>query len=225
MRLLIWNLYHGRSRPPAGRSLLNEYAARIAAWEWDVALLQEVPPWWPPQLAQAAGARDYSVLTSRNSGLAVRRAVAGRNPDLLKANGGGANAILVRRDREVLEHRRQRLTWIPERRCAHGVRLADGWVVNLHASVRPRVQIPRDVERAARAASSWAGDAPVLLGGDFNVRDPRAAGFTRLAGSWVDHLLARGWLLDRPLRVLDAGALSDHKPLEVAVRRADSPLA
>ena len=55
MRALTWNLYHGRSPEPAGRSLLNEFAAHLAGWEWDVALLQEVPPWWPPLLAAAAG--------------------------------------------------------------------------------------------------------------------------------------------------------------------------
>ena len=54
---LTWNLYHGRSPKPVGRSLANEFAAALAGWEWDVALLQEVPPWWPPHLAAAAGAR------------------------------------------------------------------------------------------------------------------------------------------------------------------------
>ena len=43
------------------------------------------------------------------------------------------NAILVRG--EIGEHRSVRLTWLPERRYAHGVRLADGsWVVNVHTS-------------------------------------------------------------------------------------------
>ena len=48
--------------------------------------------------AAGAGARraGRSVLTSRNLGLPLRRAIASRNPDLLKSNGGGANAILVR---------------------------------------------------------------------------------------------------------------------------------
>ena len=46
-RVLTWNLFHGRSVPGARRSLLDEFAARLAEWEWDVALLQEVAPWWP----------------------------------------------------------------------------------------------------------------------------------------------------------------------------------
>src|ERR1700742_3035164 len=133
MRALTWNLYHGRSPNPAGRSLLDEFAAALAGWDWDVALLQEVPPWWPPRLAREAGAEARWVLTSRNGLPGVRRAIAARNPDLLKANGGGANVILVRGD--VLEHRSALLTRSPERRLAHGVRLPGGWVVNLHASL------------------------------------------------------------------------------------------
>ncbi len=57
MLVLTWNLFHGRAVPSAGRPLLSEYAATIAGWGWDLALLQEVPPWWPPILAAAAGAR------------------------------------------------------------------------------------------------------------------------------------------------------------------------
>ena len=56
MRVLTWNLFHGRAVPPAGRDLAREFAAALAAWEWDVALLQEVPPWWPPALGRACGA-------------------------------------------------------------------------------------------------------------------------------------------------------------------------
>ena len=75
------------------------------------------------------------MLTSRNFGLWLRRAISSRNPDILKSNGGGANAILVRGP--IAEHRKVRLTWRPERRWAHGVRLADGsWVVNVHSSHR-----------------------------------------------------------------------------------------
>src|SRR3954454_382947 len=152
MRALTWNLYHGRSPSPAGRSLLNEFGAALAGWEWDVALLQEVPPWWPSLLAMSAGAQFRAVLTSRNAGLALRRAVSERNPDVLKANGGGCNAILVRG--EIAEHRAVRLTWWPERRWAHGVRLGDGsWAVNLHASTHREAWARRDSLRALRVFS------------------------------------------------------------------------
>src|SRR3954462_14822019 len=132
MRALTWNLYHGRSPRPVGRSLLGEFAAALSGWEWDVALLQEVPPWWPPMLAQAAQAQARLVLTSRNFGLPIRKAISSRNPDLLKSNGGGANAIFVR-GAGIEEHRTQLLTRRPERRYAHAVRTAYGWIVNVHA--------------------------------------------------------------------------------------------
>src|SRR5437588_297383 len=73
-----------------------ECAELICGWEWDVALLQEVPPWWPEPLAARAGADARRVLTSRNSVLPLRRAVAVRWPDVIKSNGGGCNVILVR---------------------------------------------------------------------------------------------------------------------------------
>src|SRR4051795_4824326 len=97
MRVLTWNLFHGRSVPETRHALLDAFAAAIAGWSWDVALLQEVPPWWPGPLARASEADARAILTSSNLGLAARRWVAERRPDLIKSNGGGANAILVRR--------------------------------------------------------------------------------------------------------------------------------
>ena len=61
LRVLSWNLYHGRADPPAGRPLFDEFAAMLAGWSWDVALLQEVPPWWAPQLARATDADERRV--------------------------------------------------------------------------------------------------------------------------------------------------------------------
>ena len=138
---MSWNLFHGRADPPAGRRLLHEFAQAIAAWDWDVALLQEVPPWWPDDLGRTAHASARSVLTSRNELLLLRRFVAERRPDTIRSNGGGANAILVRAA-GIAEHRERLLRRWPERRMAHGVRLAGGpcpgaWVVNLHGSTTP----------------------------------------------------------------------------------------
>jgi endonuclease/exonuclease/phosphatase family metal-dependent hydrolase len=197
--VLTWNLFHGRAKPAAGRPLLVEFARALAGWEWDVALLQEVPPWWPPALAHAAGAQHRTSLTSRNSLLAVRAAIARRNPDLIGANGGGANAILVRG--EILDHAEIELTRRPERRTAHAVRLASGvWVANLHASTDPKEQTRRDVARAQTLGAA-------VLGGDFNLRDP---GMPTIASHHVDHIVCRA---GRDAQVLDAGTLSDHRPL------------
>src|SRR5688572_21624115 len=150
MRVLTWNLYHGRSRPSCGRSLLSEFAAALDGWAWDVALLQEVPPWWPPRLARACQAQQRTQLTSRNWLLPVRRAISARNPDLLKSGGGGANAILV--CGRILDHRALRLRRAPEGRWVHGVRLQDGdWVVNVHSQNQPQALALADTRKATAA--------------------------------------------------------------------------
>lgn len=214
VRVLTWNLYHGRSRPPAGRSLLGEFARALEGWDWDVALLQEVPPWWPPLLARACGAQERTVLTSRNFGLALRRAVSARNPDILKSNGGGANAILVRG--AIAEDWALRLCRFPERRWAQGVLLESGaWVVNLHATTEPKAQTRRDI---ARALARGGADGPLVFGGDFNLSRLALPGMTRAASHWVDHVFVRGLEVVEPGRTLDAGTLSDHRPLACTVR-------
>jgi endonuclease/exonuclease/phosphatase family metal-dependent hydrolase len=220
LRVLTWNLLHGRAVPPAGRELFDEFCAALAGWEWDVALLQEVPPWWPAPLAEDLGADQRSVLTSRNALLALRRAIAVRRPDLIKSNGGGANAILIRAD-AVAEHRRRRLCLWPERRWVHAVRLSRSglWVANLHAGG----PMP-DAVRAAGSVMAWAGrDAPVVFGGDFNIRRLALDGFEHAAGSSVDHVFVRGL---RPVacEVLERGRLSDHAPVRAEVTIDSAPV-
>ena len=215
MRVLTWNLFHGRSRPGAGRDLTAEFAAAIASWPWDVALLQEVPPWWGPELGRASGASARTALTSRNALPGLRRALAVRFPDVLKSEGGGANAILVR-GQAITEHRRATLRRRPERRVVHAVRTADGaWWANLHAQVHSEERALADARTAAEAVLGWSGGAPrVLLGGDTNLRKPVAPGFVHLGGNWVDHVLGQGWARVGAER-LDAGPLSDHAPVLV----------
>jgi endonuclease/exonuclease/phosphatase family metal-dependent hydrolase len=136
--------------------------------------------------------------------------VSTRNPDLLKANGGGCNALLVRG--RIVEHRVVRLTWWPERRWAHGVRLDSGlWVVNLHASTHRDAWAARDV---ARAAVAWAYETPLLLGGDLNLKRPAIDGMMRLGGNHVDHFFGRG-VTGSSFEVLERGPLSDHPPIRV----------
>jgi endonuclease/exonuclease/phosphatase family metal-dependent hydrolase len=220
LRVLSWNLYHGRAVPPAGRPLLDEFAAALAGWEWDVALLQEVPPWWPGPLARAAGAQERHVLTSRNWLLPLRRFVAERWPDVIRSNGGGANAILVR-GAGIHSHATARLRLRPERRWMHGVWLDTGvCVVNLHATVPADDPEQRDLGLALRIASRWAGDAPLVFGGDVNQRHPRAPGLVHVAGHHVDHLFARGLAPETPAERLPHGHLSDHDPLAVGLRAA-----
>jgi endonuclease/exonuclease/phosphatase family metal-dependent hydrolase len=210
---------HGRSVPSAGRELFDDFHAALAAWEWDAALLQEVPPWWPQPLAHRLGAEYRQVLTSRNAALPLRRAIATRWPDAIKSNGGGANAILARRDR-IAAHRSQRLCRLPERRWVHGVRLGCGiWVANLHATAHDSDAAWRDGRRAAARALDWAGGEPVVLGGDFNLRDPSFAGFRGVGGRDVDHIFVAGLQPVGELEGLDRGPLSDHSPVAVTLGR------
>jgi hypothetical protein len=55
LRVLTWDVFHGRATPSAGRDLSADVAAALAGWEWDVALLQQAPPWWLAQLRRAHG--------------------------------------------------------------------------------------------------------------------------------------------------------------------------
>jgi endonuclease/exonuclease/phosphatase family metal-dependent hydrolase len=221
LRVLTWNLFHGRAVPPAGRDLVDEFAGALAGWEWDVALLQEVPPWWPPALATRLHAGERHVLTSRNFALPIRRAIATRRPDLIKSNGGGANAILVRGD-SIVEHRTRRLCIWPERRWVHAVRLdrAGAWIANLHAGGPLR-----DAQRAAAAARAWAGAAPLVLGGDFNIRHLSLDGFEFAGGHSVDHVFVRRFTPPAApgADVVDHGRLSDHAPVRVVLTSAGAP--
>jgi endonuclease/exonuclease/phosphatase family metal-dependent hydrolase len=213
VRVLTWNLFHGRSVPGAGRDLRAEFAAALAGWDWDVALLQEVPPWWPPLL----GADDHATaLTSRNWLLPLRRLAAERWPDLVKSGGGGANAILVRGMR-IEAHARRRLRVWPERRVVHAVRVTGGlWAANLHAQVHSPARAQADIDRAARTVLRWAGDAPAILGGDFNVRHPHPPGFVHAGGHGVDHVFVRGLTVESVEHPPRHG-LSDHDPVIVTV--------
>ena len=119
LRLLTWNLFHGRDNPPepslftwrsrilrvtergeryaqVNRSLRREFTGVLARLEWDVALLQETPPRWRAPLLGDLGATGACVLTSRNSLPWLRRAVATLNPDLIASNEGGSNQTLAR---------------------------------------------------------------------------------------------------------------------------------
>jgi len=206
---------HGRAVPPAGRDLFDEFAAALAEWGWDVALLQEVPPWWPELLGARLHADWRLVRTSRNALLPLRRGIAVRWPDLIKSNGGGANAVLSLPER-IVEHRALRLCRLPERRWLHAVRLESGlWVGNLHLTVHADLAARREADLAARTMLAWAKRSPALLGGDFNVRQLALDGFEHLGGHDVDHVFGRGLHATTATQTPDRDGLSDHAPVLV----------
>jgi endonuclease/exonuclease/phosphatase family metal-dependent hydrolase len=188
--------------------------------------LQEVPPWWPPRLALATGAEQRTALTSRNAGLFLRRAVAERWPDLAQSNGGGCNAILSRV--AILEHSTVRLRIWPERRVAQLARLAGGThIVNFHGSTRTQ-SATGELERLWKLGRAWGPEAPIVLGGDLNLRSPEApcAFVQQVAQRDVDHLLTRGLELFAEPTLPDRQValegrtfeLSDHPPLIASLR-------
>jgi endonuclease/exonuclease/phosphatase family metal-dependent hydrolase len=198
MRVLSWNLYHGRDFPPdpalftlrsrllgvsergathvqVNRPLFDEFAGVLDRLEWGVALLQEAPPRWFGALAARTRSSGVRVLTSRNWLPALQARLADLNPDLIASGEGGSNQILVRHPGRVLEHRRLSLALRPERRRMQWARLdLPGFgrvcVANLHASAGRPVQASREVVAAAEAATQFSGDDPLILGGDFNLR-------------------------------------------------------
>jgi len=240
------------------RELVAEFAELLADAEWDVALLQESPPRFAAPLAEACGAEAHRVLTSRNSLSALRRFIARRNPDLIASGEGGSNLTLVRtpfrcalcghgphkahRNEGVTERRELVIhEGRPERRAMAFTRVAIGagaqlCVANVHATNDRPDLATADVLRAAEAATEWAGDSPLLFGGDLNLRpaeDPGA--FEALRERFgldapthpraIDHLLTRNLEIAEPpsawppeQRELPCDnlqlRLSDHAPVQ-----------
>jgi endonuclease/exonuclease/phosphatase family metal-dependent hydrolase len=242
------------------RDLEAEFAEMLAGAEWDVALLQECPPRFATSLARACEAEAHRVLTSRNSFGSLRGFAARFNPDLIASGEGGSNLTLVRNSfrcalstyRGDKAHRKGTIVerqeavihdGFPERRAMALTRAAIGGegrgelcIANLHATNDRPALATEDLLRAARAACEWAGDAPLLFGGDLNLRPAEDAslfeelrerfGLTGPTGPRaIDHLLARGlsaveppapWPAERR-ELRDEGLalrLSDHAPVE-----------
>jgi endonuclease/exonuclease/phosphatase family metal-dependent hydrolase len=273
--VLCWNLFHGRDFPPdpelrtwrsrllrldesndthvqVNRDLTPEFATLLGSAAWDVAMLQECPPRFAGPLARASGAEYHRVFTSRNELGFWRAFLARQNPDLMASGEGGSNTTLVRVPGKlggIAERRELEIhAGEPERRAMAFTRTASGLcVANLHATNDKPPLAVADVLLAAEAASRWAGDAPLIFGGDLNLRpaeDPDV--FERLAGDFgldspvtgakkIDHVLVRGlevvaapaqWPPERRELPVDGKALrlSDHAPVEARFFRHDPPV-
>jgi endonuclease/exonuclease/phosphatase family metal-dependent hydrolase len=260
---IAWNLFHGRDFPPdpqlrswrsrllridernethvqVNRDLTAEFATLLSSWAWDVALLQECPPRFAAPLAQACGAEAHRALTSRNALGPLRGLLARQNPDLMASGEGGSNLTLVRvpgRLGGIVERRDLTIhAGEPERRSMALTRTASGLcLANLHATNDRPELASADVLHAARAAGGFAAGAPLIFGGDLNLRpaeNPEV--FERLredfglaaptAPTAIDHLLSRrlelleppsAWPPERRELPLEGRALrlSDHAPL------------
>jgi endonuclease/exonuclease/phosphatase family metal-dependent hydrolase len=240
---ISWNLFHGRDKPPdpalftwrsrllkitergpeyaqVNRSLFTEFATALAGLRWDVALLQETPPRWAPRLVEALGAESHLVLTSRNQLAPLSGWAADLNPDLIASWDGGSNLTLLRGalltgDQPIVE-RRELVIHVgrPERRTMAFTRTAAGLcVANLHATNDRPELAGREVVRAAATAIEWAEGAPLLFGGDLNLRPAeqpdafehmRELGLERPTGPRsIDHLLARDTQIVEPPAILE----------------------
>jgi endonuclease/exonuclease/phosphatase family metal-dependent hydrolase len=222
MRVLSWNLYHGRDVPPGKHPLLAEFAEFLNGLEWDVALLQEAPPRWFQELQKRTGSTGARILTSRNSFSWLRGKLADWRPDLMKSSEGGSNQLLVRAPDGIADHHAVTLARLPERRKMHWAQLDSGiCVANMHLSTKPKAA--REVVRAAELAVEWSESMPLVFGGDLNLRDPvpPASEIAHVAVSDVDHVFVRGFTRageqELPDRRLDGGVLSDHAALIVSL--------
>lgn len=202
MRVVSWNLFHGRDAPPnralrtrrsrflrtterdathaqVNRPLLEEFTLVLSRLEWDVALLQEAPPHWLEPLCRRLGAHGALALTARNLVPGPRRVGARLNPDLVASGEGGSNQVLVRPPWRIAEVRRLTLTRRPERRrmlwarlLAPAVRATT--VGNVHLTVGAPSAAAHQAALAAGAAVRWAGADPLVFGGDLNLA-PRSS--------------------------------------------------
>lgn len=272
IRALTWNVFHGRDFPPdpalhtkrsrlwriternethaqVNRSLRRDFIALIAAADWDAALLQEFPPRWAERLATACAAAAHRELTSRNSLAALRAIATWINPDLIGSNEGGSNLTLVRP--AVLGGITERRLLVlapgpdPERRAMAFTRTEAGvCIANLHASTGPanRTRAESELRLAAERSLDWARGAPLILGGDLNVRPRDSEIYEELAERFglasptaadsLDHLLVHGLETIDPPTAWPAEArevawrhglrvrLSDHAPVAATFERA-----
>jgi endonuclease/exonuclease/phosphatase family metal-dependent hydrolase len=242
VRALTWNLFHGRDYPPGpelftwrsrllkvternathvqvNRSLLHEFADVLAAADWSVCLLQEVPLPWAGPLAERCGAGAHVVRTSRNQLAPLRRRLAHWNPDLMQSWEGGSNLTLARPPWRIAARAEVLLNPLPrrglrERRWMVLTALTAGraelCVGNLHATAGNRAQAEADVRRGAERALRFAGMRPLILGGDFNLRPKASRIFDELERSFglapptaddaLDHLLVHGLEVVEPPR-------------------------
>ncbi len=192
----------------------------------------------PAALRRPAGAGERRRISPRlhlRNELGFWRAfLARQNPDLMASGEGGSNTDAGARARGSSAGSPSGASWRSTRASRSGGRWRSpapppaSASRNLHATNDQPPLAVADVLLAAEAASGWAGDAPLIFGGDLNLRpaeDPEV--FERLAADFglaspttgpkkIDHVLVRGlevvaaptqWPPERRELTLDGTAL------------------
>jgi hypothetical protein len=225
---MTWNVFHGRDWPPEPElqirarkgnwrrgprrgetyeqvnwDLFDAFASLIKDVDWGVALFQEFPPGWRGRMAEACGAEPHRALSGRNWLQPLTSLIGRWRPDLLGAWEGGSNTTLVRPTAgKIAERDRVVLTRAPELRVMALTRLDTGLcVANMHVSTK-HSSAEGELIAAAEQASGFAGRAPLIFGGDFNVRPRETEVYEELrrrfglapptAPDRLSHLLVRG---------------------------------
>ena len=215
MKVLTWNLFHGRAKPRGGPRPLR----RVRGRHRGLAVGRRAAPGGPALVAAPAGralARvdaDGADVAATSCSAAARRGAAVAGPDQL---GGRRVQRDPRARRAVAEHRRVLLRRRPEKRWMHAVRLDDGtWVANLHAEKQPL---------SARGRAEGRGGLRGLVGGRPGgpcsaatstcaaSRRSRAWSAWRRAGSTT---CSRAGCARGAVEVPDPRPLSDHRPVLV----------
>lgn len=232
MRVITWNLFHGRDFPPerelltrrsrllrtsergrgyvqVNRPLLDEFAHVLAREDWDIALLQEAPPRWLAPLCRASEASGLSLLTSRNEPRRLREIAADWSPDLVASAEGGSNQVLFRHPWRFTGRRsRVTLAWRPERRRMVRAELEHPGagrlaVANMHLTAGDPRRAAAELTRALDAALP----GPLIFGGDLNVRPFQAPEAYEPLGpptgpKSIDHVFGLGLTVVEPPRRL-----------------------
>lgn len=223
-----WNVFHGRTVPPSGRTFLERMVALVTADGPDVVALQEVPVWALARL------EDWSGMSAE--GAVARRAKLGRlgrrltelAPDVFRsAFNGQANALLVGRSLRPVDGARTvvlRARGLRERRVCQILRVAAAdrtiLLANFHATAHAHRRARMEIERVGALV---AGEEAAIVCGDFNVPGAGIAGFSAPSAR-IDQIVVRGLRFERATapwpaerRRLDGRLLSDHAPVEAVV--------
>jgi len=214
LRVLTWNLYHGRDGLPGlgptrrstwrrvpeddgvhmhvNRKHTGLMARRIAAWAPDVAALQEVPTAGIHELVATTGMRAIWTTTGPLIGPArLRDALAAANPDLWRGHEGNANVLLLSPRLTVEEGSARSVRLNPVRTILGAARELDlEWGELLHYLPEPRrlvvarVQLPGGGRVAVGCTHCHNARHPVVVGREI-LRAAAAVGAAAGAGPAV----------------------------------------